>query len=152
MKRMIAFIFIVVMMLGIAYFKDAMPKAESFERAVIVSDFGDLDIQGEILKNGKDFYYYVDYAQCKIALNRNGNDKIKGIVYYYNKNLDLNYFTRKFNYSISDKTTIEDRDVYYGYDEDYYDFRFISGKKINFQLAYDGNNWILGYPMIITGF
>ena len=34
----------------------------------------------------------------------------------------------------------------------YKEFEFIDGKKINVQLAKTDDNWVLGFPMILTGF
>ncbi len=149
---MIAFIFVVFMFLGVAYFKDSLPKAEDYERAVIISKFDNLEICDEIIQSGSDFYYYLNFKECQSALKSLGSEKISGIVYYYDNSFDLNYFKRKFGYNMTDKTMVEDCQVYYGYDKDYCDFRVIDGKKMNFQLVYDGNCWILGYPMIIIGF
>lgn len=152
MKRMIAFIFVMFMLLGIAYYKDSLPQINDCERAVIISKFDNLEIDGDILQSGNDFYYYVDKKECEKAFEKYGSEKIEGVVFYFNNKYDLNYFNNKFNNTLTDKVVVEKCDVYYGYDKDYFDFRLIDGKKVNFQLVNDGNNWILGYPMIIIGF
>ena len=42
--------------------------------------------------------------------------------------------------------------IYYGYYSNFKDYRYVDGKKINFQLAKTGEGWILGLPLIETGF
>ncbi len=139
-------------MLGIAFVKDAMPKAEGYDRAVIISKYAGLGLEGEVVESGNDFYYFVNKNVCESAMKNLSSEKISGVVFYYNNKYNLNYFAKKFDYNLTKKTIVENREVYYGYDKNYYDFRIIDGKKVNFQLAFDGNNWILGYPMIILGF
>lgn len=42
--------------------------------------------------------------------------------------------------------------ILYGYKNDFSDFRFIDGKKINVQIAWAENETIVGFPLIMTGF
>ena len=148
MKRMIAFIFILFALFGVAVIKVNMPKVLDYDRVIIISN---KKLNYSNIKNGNDFYYTFDKNQTKELKEINICD-IKGMVFYISKQYSIDNFQKQFNFLITNKSKIDEKDVYYGYDKNYHDFRIIDGKKINFQLVKSEDNWILGYPMIMTGF
>ena len=149
MKKVVAFIFVILMLVGLMLVKVDNLAQLDYEKLIIVSAC-QLENAGREVKNGNDFYYTLDKTDfVKFNLSQN---KIKGLVYYINKKYDLSYFNKKFNYCIYRGGDVDGREIYYGYDKSYYDFRFVEGKKVNFQLVDDKDYWILGYPMIMTGF
>ena len=148
MKKMIAFIFVIFLFLGIAVAKINFPQKFDYERLIIVSE-KKLDYAS--IKNGNDYYYFFD-KKDKTIFNKNFDiTDIKGLTFYISSKYDLNYFSNHFNY-LTSKSEVDKKQVYYGYDKNYYDFRLIDGKKINFQLVKDEEGWILGYPAILTSF
>ncbi len=151
MKRMVAFILIIFSLFCIVIFKDNLVISNDYEKMVIISSNDRLNLHCKILQNGDDFYYFIDNNKNNIQKLLNDND-IKGIVLYFSKDFNLNYFNNKLDYTLSKESIVGGRKVYYGYDKDYSDYRFVDNKKINVQLVYDGNQWIMGYPMILTGF
>ncbi len=150
MKRMIAFLIVAIAVSISAFLCVDLPHNEDYESVVVVSAQENL-IDGEVIKNGNDFYYYLSKKNAEKVIKTLDLDKVSGIVYYFS-NKSLDYFNKKLNYSLTSPSNVGDRTVYYGYDKSYYDFRLIDGKKMNVQLANDGERWILGYPMILTGF
>ena len=150
MKRMIAFIFVIFVLFGVILVKDNLPSSFDYTKVVVVSKNDDL-CSAEKIQNGEVYYYFLGKDAKDILDNISGKD-IEGIVYYLSNEYDIGFLNKKFDYTLSSPSYVEGREVYYGYDKDYYDFRFIDGKKINVQIANDGNGWIIGYPMILTGF
>lgn len=150
MKRMIAFIFMVFVLIGVAFFKQNNTQQYDFEKVVIVSKVDNL-INCDVIKNGNDYYYTIKSEEKSKVDGLNKTD-IDAIIYYLPKDLKIDYFKAKFDFNISNPSYVAGRTIFYGYDKNFNDFRLINGKKINFQLACDENNWILGYPMIVTGF
>ncbi len=152
MKRMVAFIFIILAFFGVGLFKNDSLDINDYERVVIVSKLDDLTNKGSKVQNGEDYYYYLNYQEGESVRKNLSSYQISGIIFYLSKEYSFNSFNKKFDYTLSAKSIVEDNDVYYGYDKDYSDFRLVGGKKINLQLVKSDNNWILGYPMILTGF
>ena len=150
MKKMIALIFVIVTLfaLNLSFSDD---KSIDFESVVIVSTNSDLDI-GEFVQNGSDYYYKLNKQEGTKTLKTLAPNCVKGLVYYVSNKYNLEYFKNKFNFYLSDSSLIEERTVYYGYDSSFKDFNYINGKKINVQLVNDGSQWIVGYPLILTGF
>ena len=148
MKRMIAFIFLIFALIGIAIFKADIPHEIDFDRVVVISS---KTLNYSNIKNGNDYYYTFDKKQTD-ELRKIDICDIKGLVFYISKQYKIDTFQKKFNFLITNKSKIDEKDAYYGYDKNYHDFRIIDGKKINFQLVKSESNWILGYPIIMTGF
>lgn len=150
MKKMIAFIFIIILLFGIALAKINYPKPLNYEKVVVVTE-KKYDLECEIIKSGNDYYYMLGNKADKILKNIDIS-QIKGIVFYLPGEYKLQDLKKHFNYMVFDSKSVQNKKVYYGYDDSYYNFKIIDGKKINFQLVEDQNQWILGYPMILTGF
>ncbi len=148
---MIAFIFLSICLLGVMLSSISIPKSYDYEKVVIVSAQKNL-IDGEVTVCGEDYFYTLSKNKVENSLQSLNSSNVKGIVYYFSKDKGLNYFKNDLSLTLTDKTYVCDRQVYYGYDKSYYQYRLIDGKKINFQLVCDGENWLLGYPMILTGF
>ena len=152
MKRLIAFILIIIASFLLLLTKNNNKVFDyDYEKVIIVTKNEKLLDDCEKMVNGNNIYFLV---------RRDQGDKIKnldfsyvsGIVLYLNKDIKFDYFNRHFNFTLFGGKTIENRQVFYGYDKNYGDYRIIKNKKVNVQLAKTENEWILGYPLIITGF
>ena len=152
MKRLIAFISIVLLsFLVLLSYKNNKIFDCNYEKFVVVTKNENLLKDCEKIVNGDNVYFIVEKEQKDKVENLNFSDTL-GVVFYFNKNIKFNNFNRRFNYSLSGGKSIEGRQVFYGYDKNYSDFRLIENKKVNVQLVRTENEWILGYPLILTGF
>lgn len=148
MKKMIAFIFLILVGLTLMHFK-TFPSLD-FEKVVVVSENADIDIEDKV-KNGNDFYYTISKEMGSISKFFKKDD-IKGLIFYISPKYSLEKLKKRFDFIFESSEEIDNQKIYYGYDSSYPDFRFIKNKKVNFQLTKNDENWILGYPMILTGF
>ncbi len=152
MKRLIAFIFIVILsFLVLLTSKNNKIFDYDYEKVIIVTKNENLLKDCEKIVNGDNFYFIVEKEKKDRVENLYFSNTL-GVVFYYNKNLTFNSFNKRFNYSLFGGKSIEDREVFYGYDKNYSDYRILENKKVNVQLVRTENEWILGYPLIITGF
>ena len=152
MKKMIAFLLLAVLAL---FLKGKLPLSfdefDNVERVVIVSKTR-IDDCDNCIENGDDFYCVFEGENVKNILdNIQEQEEIKGVNLYFSKDTKLSYFQEKLDY-LSDKSQIDDVEIYYGYYKGYQDFEWLEGKKINVQLARVEDGWIMGFPMILTGF
>lgn len=152
MKKLIAFFVIAVLLISIRYFKtDDFSPFRDFSHVVIVSakPYNDLTLQ---VQNGEQYYYDFDSSdEDKKRLEGIDKNDIEGYVFYYQTDKKLTYFSTHFDYIYQGKA-VENYDVYYGYYSGYNDFRYVTGKKVNFQLVKTDSSWILGFPLIVTGY
>ncbi len=152
MKRLIAFIFIILFSFMLLIIKDNNEIFDcNCEKMVIVSNNENLLEDCQKIFNSDDVYFIVEKEE-KEKIDNLDFSYVKGVVLYFNKNVNLNYFNKRFNYTLFGGKSIEDRQVYYGYDKNYCDYRIIENKRVNVQLVKTENEWIVGYPLIITGF
>lgn len=86
---------------------------------------------------------------CQNAFNAKNFD---GIVLYFDKNCPFEFFLNKLSFNLSSASLIENLKVYYGYTELFNKFVVHDNKKINVQIAQREDCWILGMPLILTGF
>lgn len=152
MKRVIVFICLIVFLIPLTTIKKKDFLNIDYKKITFISSNPRLIFDGEVVKNGNDFYYIIDK---KDEINRIKNinlDDIKGVVLYISKTYDLNYFNNIFNYNLIQTRDVEGKKIYMGYYKGYNDFRLINGKKINFQLVENDDFWVLGFPLIMTGF
>ena len=92
MKRMIAFIFILFALFGVAVIKVNMPKVLDYDRVIIISN---KKLNYSNIKNGNDFYYTFDKNQTKELKEINICD-IKGMVFYISKQYSIKLTKKMF--------------------------------------------------------
>lgn len=152
MRKMIAFLLLVV---GLLAFKE-IPKNsfdcfDKVQAVLVVTDREQKNID-KLTKNGDDFYYVFEDERAKYILkNLDVFTGIKGINLYFSKEEKVDYFKRKLDF-LSEKSYVEGCEIYYGFFSAYDDFEIVDGKKINVQLAKNDTNWVLGFPVILSGF
>ena len=145
-KRMIGFFVVAALMLGFAAEKqDSFIPIQGFTKMVLVTE-NPLDDNLNFIKNGNDYYYLFENAPDAINLA-----DAKGLVFYYHSSFDLDYFKKQMSY-LTRGGDVGGYECYYGYNASYGDFRLIDGRKINAQLVFNGEEWLLGYPLILTGY
>ncbi len=153
MKRMIAFIFVLVLFLPILVLKINYRVCDEFDfsRIVIVSKSGELIDGCPVIKNGDTFYYELKKDTLN-KLNKKDYNQVDGVVYYLDDGFDLDKFNKYLNYTLYGGYKIENSELFYGFDKNYDDFVILGNKKVNVQVVHCENQWIIGYPLILTGF
>ncbi|MBQ8909035.1 MAG: hypothetical protein IJY90_01955 [Clostridia bacterium] len=150
MKRMIAFIFAVLSLLCINFTQKQQIDFSCAQRAVLITSnpFENKDF----LCSGSDYYTHFEGDEVgEVLTSLHEVQGLKGLNLYFSNALDLSYFRSKIDY-LSDKTIVGDYDIYYGYCNQFEDFKWVDGKKVNVQLAKTADGWIMGIPIILTGF
>ncbi len=152
MKKMIAFFVLIFLLISINIFKqnDFSPFL-NYSKLVLVSS-QPLFTEQEYIKNGNDYYFqFANNEASKNILMENQN--IKSYIFYYDKDYKLKDFIKSLDIIYKGGQLADNRyTIYYGYYGNYKDYRIIDGKKINFQLVHTSEEWILGFPLITTGY
>ncbi len=152
MKKLIAFFIIAIFLFAASYLKiDDFSLFQDYTHVVIISSkpYSQLEMQAQ---NGEQYYYdFNNTAEDKKRMEIIDKNNIDGYVFYYQLDKELDDFMTCFDFIYQGKT-IDTYKVYYGYYSGYNDFCYVSGKKINFQLVKNENSWLLGFPLIITGY
>lgn len=152
MKKLIAFFIVAILLVSIKYFKiDDFSLFQTFDQLVIVTDkfYTNLNLESQ---NGEQYYYtFENNDKDKIMIESIDKNDIEAYVFYYQPDKKLKDFSVYFDY-IYQGGAVENYDVYYGYYAGYNDFCNLKGKKVNFQLVHSDNCWILGFPLIVTGY
>lgn len=147
MKNVIAFLFLGVLLFVFYYFDFTPPLPfNSAERASFVLQ---QKVDGyDYVRNGDDYIIEV-YSDIQ-SFYEKYSDKIKGFNVYFSHNAE--WFIKNFQGQIYRTQDIEGMKIYYGYTNLYNDFRYVSGKKINVQIAEQEDQIVVGFPLILTGF
>lgn len=153
MKRMIAFFILLLLLFCVKYIDiDKIKEIFGYDRIVVITDCCYADLSNEYIKSGDYFYYKLNKEQGKEFLKTQKKYKVEGISFYFEKNYDLSYFKNMFKSNFLHGMQIENMKVYYGFCKNFNDYKMVEGKKINLQLAQTEEEWVLGIPMILTGF
>lgn len=148
MKRIIAFLFIGMTLIGLKEIKvDKFDFLNNFDSMIVICE-NKIDGIDNFVQNGNQ-YYYTFNANQKNILNE---IEYEGVVFKFKNDFNLENFKNYVDFISQSNKELQGYEIYYGYYSGYNDFRFIDGKKINFQLAYHDSTWILGFPLIMTGF
>lgn len=151
MKRMIAFLFGLTILFSISFFKtDNFSIVNDFEKLVVVSKEPLLYQNYQI--SGNQYYYTLSNIEGKKFLEDKNDHDIEGYIFYFNNSFDFDNFSKDVEFLIEKNTQITNYDIYYGYYSKFDDYRYVNNKKINFQLVHNDEKWILGFPIILTGF
>lgn len=105
---------------------------------------------------------------CGIFLYRKENEAIKKIDaseisseksiyennFSYETNLSPDKIVKKLNAKIHSKQILENEglEIYYCFVENINEFIISNGKKVNLQIAFNGEKSIVGFPIIKTGY
>lgn len=153
MKKMIAFFILIVFLVGLSVFKsNNFDLLKGYEKIIVVSENVYSKLDENPIKNGNQYIHSLEKEKGKYFLNNIDKFDILGLSFYFNNNFKLSQFNKEFDYTLSNPSILEEYKIYYGYYEKYDDYRLIDGKKINVQLVETQNEWIVGFPLILTGF
>lgn len=152
MKRIVVFLFIFMILLGTKYFENSSVKALSNYKKVDIVSSQPLDDFTLKLKNGDKYIYECLGSNSIKKVNDIINGKyIDGAVFYFNS-FSFNSFQKQVDFIYQSDKQIQNYDIFYGYSREFSNDVKINGKKINFQLVNNNGEWILGVPLILTGF
>ena len=152
MKKMIVFFIFIVLLFTISFFNSNSISFADCEKVVVISGERYDELTEDIIQNGKEFYHVLTGENIDFFKNSISKFNYKGLSLYFNKNHNLQHFNKVFSTTFSNKGKVDNYDIYYGYFNGYRDFKIIDGKRINMQLVKTESNWIVGFPMILTGF
>ena len=100
MKRVIVFIFLIILLLPLSFIEKKDCLDFDYEKITVVSEKSNLNLSVNVVKSGKDYYYTVEKESKKIELKDLDFDNVKGIVLYISKKYSIDYFKKIFNYNI----------------------------------------------------
>lgn len=121
-----------------------------YEKVCVVSkeDF----CKSSKVKNGNlNYYTYLQNEKGSLKKCLEDFDS-EGIVFYFPLEKGDKYFKQKLNYTFTDAKIISGRKVYSGFLRGFDKFVMIDAKKINVQIAKTDEFWVVGLPLILTGF
>ena len=149
MKILITILFLPILLFSISYFSTdiTIPMQNVNSVCFIV----DKDFEGlDCIKNG-DQYILTIYSDFENFYKTNKNN-IKGFNLYFDKNFNINDFCKQIHASTFKGKSIDENQILYGYTNEYNDFRYVDGKKINMQIVINENEIVVGFPLILSGF
>lgn len=149
MKRMIGFFIMIILLLLVGFIKeDNFSAFYSFSKMTLVTT-EKLDSMTEPIISGNQYYYTFENTNENIKLLE--DNSFDCYIFYFDAEQNIDKLKKNFDY-IYQGGSAQDYLIYYGYYSNFKDHRYVDGKKINFQLAKTGEGWILGLPLIETGF
>lgn len=152
MKKVIAFLLCAAFVFFVKDFSgNNLSKFDNATKLIVVCD-DMLEEYENSFQSGSDFYYTFEGDEMKGVLEKLDDiEGLKGLNLYFPPETKLAYFQGKLDY-LSDKSLLDETEIYYGYYRHFDDFEWLNGKKINVQLALTSEGWVMGLPMILTGF
>ena len=136
MKKMIDFFILIILLFCISFIKNNNFNClENYEKIIVVSNqiYDYLDLNP--IKNGNEFYHVLTKENADDFLENINLYDYNGISFYYDLESNFDDFNKCFNYTLSDPSYIDNYKIYYGFYDEYKDFRIVNGKKINVQLV-----------------
>ena len=150
MKKMIGFFLIIALLIGASLLNGFSHEIiSSYNKLVIVSSNYVEEYKDNAIESGGKYYYFFD-AENEFDYEKFGN--IEGLNFYFDKNTPFSFFENNVDFIYKSEGEINGYDIYYGYTVKYKDFLNINNKKVNFQLVNTHDEWIMGFPLILTGF
>lgn len=148
MKKMIVFFVATATFLAFKYYKqDNFYPFYHFDEMTVIAD-DQFPLGEDKIQSGDEYFYTLSREEGKAFVENIKDYSFFGFVFHY-QNKDIEFLNE---YDVSEKTSVEGRDVYYGYYSGYNDFYFHKGKKVNFQAVIKEDELIVGFPIILTGF
>ena len=150
MKKILVFIFI-ALIIGVSYFvkntyNPLFTLAETYKVCLIVK--GDSLKKGEITSCGDVDFVYLTKEEGLDAVKK---IPVEGLEFYLN-GVSSDEVLKILEATVIEQSEVQGIRLIYAYSPFYQDAVIIDGKKVNLQLAFDGNNIIAGFPLILTGY
>ena len=148
MKKLIAFILLILPLLFLLLFKsgsDSIFCLEGVTKACIVTSE---DVEGENVVNTLGYNY--------VTFDANNLKKAKSIdedgVMLYVENSSIEKVSKSLNMLDFRRENVMGKEVVYGYTPKYQKSLILDNKKVNVQIVVDDDKLILGFPIILGGF
>ena len=150
MKNMIAFfkcmLCLMLIFCAVAIFIFSF-KIDAKSEARVILNFDNFEKSTVIKENT-----YVSFENKNDLCQFLKTEEAEGVVLYFDKSFTINYFLQKLHYNVTSSSTVEKMKVFYGYTNDYDKFVIHDNKKVNVQIAKREEGWVVGFPMILSGF
>lgn len=148
MKRLLAFFIIGGCLFGLSAFGkfDILSYDKICDVCIVTKE----DISKEnVIQSGNQFYYSYSLEEAREVLPQ--IQKVDGVILYFEEIKADEVFS--FYHAQSFKGgSVDGNDVFYGYTPYFQDFYYQNNKKVNMQMLVKGEELILGFPAILTGF
>lgn len=110
------------------------------------------ELNFDSVPNGDFKYYTFSKLEENKMLNIFENCEVDGVMLKFSNEVPFSYFKSVLKSNFYQGGSAEGMDIYYGFYQYYDDYIWVDGKKLNFQLVQKDDGWLLGMPMILTGF
>ena len=150
MKKLLAFLLLGGFLFGISTFgKFDLLGNDKITKVCVVSS-GQVEVADTtiVVASGNQYYYTSSPKEIKQQFDI---DKVTGVILYFNQ-ASVEEIADYYNINYYRGGDVEDMPIFYGYTSYYKDFNMINNKKINVQIAVCGDEIIVGFPAILTGF
>lgn len=147
---LIMFAFVIFGLKTNSDYKNLFKLFERYEKVILVTE-NNIMHETKIVNGEKKYYTYLKNQEGR-AIDVLTDLSCEGLVFRFSESLDLEYFKNLFNFNLSDSKEIANLQVYSGYTSLFNRFIFENNKKINVQVAKTNSGWIVGLPVILTGF
>ena len=150
MKRVVFFIVIIAVIVAPMFASKQKFDYQGVEKVAVVSTQAlQLENAGIIQNGGQNIYSLSveDYLRQK--------DLIKdydGLVFFYPQGTSFEKLKDIWQISWHYKSKMEQMQIVYAFSPLVEDFVFLSGKKVNLQIAWSQSGVMVGLPLILTGF
>lgn len=153
MKKMLVFVLILVFLCLTSLVKfeeNPLWKFDNIGKVCFVSAENYQSDEIESVKCGDKFFNFCSLKTAKerIKLLSKNADGMQ----FYLQNGALDTIFDKLKYQQVSQVDIDDLTVYCGYTPYFQDCVYLDGKKVNVQIAAIGDDVIVGFPMILTGY
>ena len=151
MKRLLIFLLLGLSLTAVQPFKqDILFDNQQISRACVISKYkNNFDDCEYIIKNGNQYLHYASRESIKSQMKN--FKQVDGIVLYFEQS-SLKELVAFYKIDYFKGGDLLGYQVFYGYTTFYSDYKYISNKKINVQIAVASDHIIIGFPMILTGF
>lgn len=150
MKKLLSFLLIMCCIASTFVLKDETRDIFCFENCQRVCFVSEKDFGLESQRSGDKVFNFCSYEKAK-EIYAEVEDDVEGIQFYF-KDFDDEKFFKRFNASVISKSEIEGIEMICGHTPCFQKAVFVDGKKMNFQLAKNGEWTILGFPIILTSY
>ena len=150
MKRVVFFIVIIAVIVAPMFASKQKFDYQGVEKVAVVSTQAlQLENAGIVQNGGQNIYSLSveDYLRQK--------DLIKdydGLVFFYSQDTSFEKLKDIWQISWHYKSKMEQMQIVYAFSPLVEDFVFLSGKKVNLQIAWSQDSVMVGLPLILTGF
>ncbi len=142
---MIGFFVVVITLLALQIDKHRdFEFLQDCDKIIVVSD-REIENKNYIIKNGNQFYYEFN------DINSLSEEKFSAYNFYFDSSKNINEIISNLSFVYQGKS-VENYQIYYGYYDNYNDYRYVDGKKINVQVVKTPSQIIVGFPLVVTGY